>query len=115
MSLVKASLDLWLYTCAERQRLQGTSGGFLNMAGKKSGQKGKKKNKSAVQDKSLQQGVLGGDSFTAYRNQPLISSESSNNNSEFIDNDNSLHSKSKRKKRNKRERLLETWLYHQIL
>src|SRR5687768_10486649 len=99
MSLVKASLDLWLYTCAERQRLQGTSGGFLNMARKKSGKKGKKKNELVVQEKSPQQGVLGGDSFTAYRNRPLFSSESSDNDSEFVVNDLSVHSKSKRKRK----------------
>jgi len=39
MSLVKASLDLWFYTCAERQRLRGTSGGLSNMACNKGGKK----------------------------------------------------------------------------
>ena len=62
---MKASLDLRLYTRVERQRLRGASGGLLNMAGKKSGQKGKKKNKSEVKQKTPQQGVAGGD-FTIY-------------------------------------------------
>ena len=81
MSLVKASFDLWLYTCVERQRLRGTSGGLSNMACKKSGKKGKEETKSSAQET--------GDLER--------SSESSDNNSEFVAEDSSLDLKKKEK------------------
>ena len=72
------------------------------MAGKKSGKKGRKKNESKDEEKSPQLGEMSGDTFKAYRNRPL-SSESSENDSEFVGDDESLdsESQSKRKKQKK--------------
>ena len=85
MSLVKASFDLWLYTCVERQRLRGTSGGLSNMACKKSGKKRKEETQTSADKKDLH------------------SSESSDLGSEFVAENSSSDSRSKEKSQKRKE------------
>ena len=69
----------------ERQRLRGTSGGLLNMACKKLGEKGKEEAQSSVKEKALH------------------SNKSSDLGSEFVAEDSSLDSRSKEKSQKRKE------------